>query len=96
MARNPPLESNKREGILMVLRKFTLAHDGEKRNWKLAEDGKDRALRRFSTKAEALAGGVLADALGKQGGSVKVEKVKGGYQEERTYPRSKDPKASEG
>ena len=30
------------------------------------------------------------------GGSLKIHKNKGGFQEERTYPRSKDPSSSEG
>ena len=38
----------------------------------------------------------LAAALGKEGGSVKIRKLDGKFQEERTYPRSKDPKRSPG
>lgn len=78
------------------LRKFTLSHDSKKGDWKLQQDGASRATKRFDTKAKATAGGVLADALGNAGGSVRIEKVKGGYQEERTFPRSRDPKGSPG
>jgi hypothetical protein len=39
---------------------------------------------------------VLSRALGKEGGSVKIEKISGGYQEERTFPRSADPRKSKG
>ena len=42
------------------------------------------------TKAEATRRGVLEKALGS--GSVIIHKEHGGFQEERTYPGSKDPK----
>ena len=50
----------------------------------------------YDKKAEALAGGVLEGELGKAGGSVKIQKLNGRYQEERTYPGSADPKESKG
>ena len=78
------------------LPKFTLSHDEKSNDWVLREDGMDRAKRRFETKADATKGGVLEEALGKQGGSVKIQKVDGKYQEERTFPRSKDPIKSKG
>jgi hypothetical protein len=34
--------------------------------------------------------------LGKAGGSVKIQKINGRFQEERTYPRSEDPRGSRG
>jgi hypothetical protein len=77
------------------LRKFTLAHDSKKDGWKL-EDASGRVVRRFDTKAAATKGGVLRKALGSQGGSVRIEKEHGGFQEERTFPRSRDPKRSPG
>ncbi|CAN7579899.1 DUF2188 domain-containing protein [Phyllobacterium sp. LjRoot231] len=80
----------------MLLKKLTLSHDEKKGNWALKEDGKDRALRRFDTKADALKRGVLEGALGKDGGSVKIQRKDGVYQEERTYPRSADPRSSKG
>ena len=40
---------------------------------------------------------VLKKALGSEGGSVKIEyKEKSGYEEERTFPRSADPRESKG
>jgi len=41
-------------------------------------------------------GGALEKAAGKDGGSVKIQKVDGQFQEERTYPRAADPKKSPG
>jgi hypothetical protein len=46
--------------------------------------------------AEAVGGGVLEAELGKAGGSVKIQKMNGRFQEERTYPGSADPKTSKG
>lgn len=55
-------------GILIDRRKLDAtekAHTQKKGNWALKEDGKDRALRRFDTKADALKRGVLEGALGR-------------------------------
>ena len=48
----------------------------------------------MTTKAEALKG--LRTAVGPEGGSVRIRKVDNTIQEERTYPRSKDPKKTPG
>jgi hypothetical protein len=41
--------------------------------------------------------GVLSKkAVGKDGGAVKIQKENGDFQEERTYPSSKDPHSSPG
>lgn len=90
------LQSLRDNEAMANLRRFTLSHDHEKEDWKLREDASSRVLRRFDTKAEATEGGVLEKALGSQGGSVRIEKEHGGYQEERTYPGSRDPKSSPG
>ena len=78
------------------LRKLHLVKDNDKKDWALMPQGGDRAVRRFDTKEEATKGGVLSDALGKQGGSVRIHKQDGKIQEERTYPGSKDPPGSRG
>ena len=77
------------------LPKFTVSKrdDGK---WALKGDGADRAKKLFDTKADVTKGGALEKAVGKDGGSVKIQKVDGKIQEERTYPRSKDPKSSPG
>ncbi len=80
----------------MTLRKATLSQDDKPGKWKLTDDKTDRTIRSFETKADATAGGVLKKALGSEGGSVKIQKENGRYQEERTYPRSADPKSSKG
>jgi hypothetical protein len=78
------------------LRKFTLDFDEKKDDWALTNDKTDRTVRRFDTKDEATKGGVLEKALGDEGGSVKIQKQDGKFQEERTYPREKDPRTSKG
>lgn len=79
------------------LPKYTLAFDHKKDDWKLQNDKSNRIIKHFSTKERATKGGVLNRALGQSGGSVKIEyKEKSGYQEERTFPRSADPRKSKG
>jgi len=78
------------------LPKYTLKHNDKKSRWELASDQTDKTVKVFEDKADATAGGVLKKALGKEGGSVKIQKMDGKYQEERTYPRSADPKSSKG
>lgn len=78
------------------LPKYTLTKNDDKDRWELKHDRTHEVVKRWDTKAEATKGGVLEKALGKEGGSVKIEKETGGYQEERTFPRSKDPKKSPG
>lgn len=78
------------------MRRFTLKHDDKKDDWALVNDATGRTQARFDTKAEGTAGGALSAALGAQGGSVKIQKENGRYQEERTFPGSADPKSSPG
>ena len=77
------------------LPKYTLAHDDTKRRWVLKTDGSGQTVKTFATKAAATKGGVLEKAVGKTG-SVKIKKRNGKIQEERTYPRSADPRGSKG
>jgi hypothetical protein len=77
------------------LPKFTLAYDKKRDEWALEQDKTGRVIRHFESKAVATKGGVLQRAIGGEG-SVKIEKMDGKYQEERTFPRSEDPKRSPG
>ncbi len=78
------------------LSRFTLSYNDKKDRWDLKNDQTDRTVKTFGTKLEATKGGVLEKAVGKQGGSVKIKNVNGKFQEERTYPGSKDPRSSKG
>jgi hypothetical protein len=78
------------------LKKFTLDYNEKKESWELTNDKADKVVKSFDTKEEATKGGVLEKAVGKEGGSVKIQKENGRFQEERTYPGSADPKSSRG
>lgn len=78
------------------LPKYTLSYNRVKARWELKHDVTDRVVRTFTTKAEATKGGVLENVLGSAGGSVKIKTEDGKFQEERTYPRAKDPIKTKG
>lgn len=77
------------------LPKYTLSKNQEKDRWDLKEDKTEKLIKTFGSKAQATKGGVLQKAIGGEG-SVKIEKENGRYQEERTFPRSEDPRKSKG
>lgn len=78
----------------MPIDKYTLHKDEKSEKWRLEKEGSDRAKRTFDSKTEALKN--LREAVGPSGGSVRIRKTDNTIQEERTYPRSKDPKRSPG
>lgn len=79
----------------MSLDKYHLNYDSDKGDWYLKKQGADRATKRFDTKEEATKGGVL-EKITNSNSSVRIHKMDGTIQEERTYPGSKDPKGSKG
>ncbi len=78
------------------LTKFTVDYDEKRSKWQLTNDVTNKVVKQFGTKAQATSGGVLKRAVGPTGGSVKIQKIDGRFQEERTYPRKADPKRSKG
>lgn len=78
------------------LPKYTLEFDSNRDKWVLEHDKTHQVVKTFATKADATAGGVLSRALGAEGGSVKIQKTNGRFQEERTFPRSADPRRTKG
>ncbi|HTN69313.1 MAG TPA: DUF2188 domain-containing protein [Dysgonamonadaceae bacterium] len=76
------------------MKNFHLVHDDGV--YKLKKENAQRASKVIdSTKVDAIK--QAADFVKSQGGgSLKIHKNSGGFQEERTYPRSKDPKQSKG
>lgn len=77
------------------LPKFTASYNDNKEKWQVLNDKTDKVVKTFGTKEDMTARGVLRKAIGGEG-SVKIQKVNGKFQEERTYPRSADPKKSKG
>lgn len=78
------------------LDKFTLSKNKKDQSWDLKNDSSKEVVKKFDTKEQATVGGALSGALGSKGGSVKIRKTDGTFQEERTFPRGKDPKESRG
>lgn len=78
------------------LPRYTLGHDHKKGGWVLKEEVTGNVIKRFGTKEDATKGGVLKKAIGSRGGSVRIQKENGVFQEERTYPRSRDPRQTKG
>ena len=78
------------------LAKFTLAFDEKSDKWTLRNDRTKRVEQSVGTKTRAMRSGVLKRAVGRDGGSVKIQKENGRLQEERTYPGKRDPRKSKG
>jgi len=78
----------------MTIDNYTLHRDPKSDKWRLEKEGSDRAKRIFDTKQDALKD--LRNAVGSNGGSVRIRKVDNTIQEERTYPRSRDPRRTKG
>ncbi|MDX2063509.1 MAG: DUF2188 domain-containing protein [Bacteroidia bacterium] len=69
------------------------------KGWEVRAEGADRATLTSTTKAEALQKfreTVAHKATQERPMSLRIHKTDGKIQEERTYPRSADPKASKG
>ena len=79
-----------------MLIKYTVQYNEEKNRWELKKDGADAIIQSFSSKEAATQHDRLKKILGKEGGSVKIQKKNGRFQEERTYPRAADPRSSRG
>ncbi|MBF8644620.1 DUF2188 domain-containing protein [Pseudomonas pudica] len=62
--------------------------------WELKKAGAERASKRSTTKQELVAS--LSEFFQGKTASVKIHKADGTIEEERTYPRSDDPRRSKG
>jgi hypothetical protein len=76
------------------LPRFTLVHDKEARRWHL-KNANGSIAKTFARKAAATRSGALEAAVGGRG-VVRIYKMNGQIQEERTYPRSADPSVTKG
>jgi len=65
-----------------------------KRSWILIEENSDVALLRERTKKKAIK--AMREFMKTHPGSVKIHKLNGEIQEERTYPKGNDPHITEG
>ena len=71
---------------------YHLVHKNDE--WKLEREGSNRASKSFATKSDAMKGST--DFMRAHGGSLRIHKANGQFQEERTYPRKADPRSSKG
>ena len=71
---------------------YHITKDGDR--WKFKQAGSDRALKTAATKQEIIA--EMRVYMRHRTGSVKIHKVNGRIQEERTYSRRADPRRSRG
>jgi hypothetical protein len=76
-----------------MLQRYTLKEEGG--GWVL-KDQEGGVVTTFKSKAEATSGGELQKAIGKIGGTVRIHKEDGTFEEERTFPRGEDPRSSAG
>ncbi|TDE13188.1 MULTISPECIES: DUF2188 domain-containing protein [Dyadobacter] len=76
------------------MKNYHLTKDGK--SWKLQRENTSRATANFAgfNKEEAIR--KSAEILGDSNSSLKIHKMDGRIQEERTYPRSADPTKSKG
>lgn len=77
-----------------MLHRFTLKHSKADGGWAL-KDQEGGVIASFKTKAEATDAGRLEKAIGGKG-TVRIHKEDGTFEEERTFPRSADPRRSPG
>ncbi|WP_372373247.1 DUF2188 domain-containing protein [Vreelandella venusta] len=71
---------------------YHITKDGDE--WKFQKAGAQRAIRRAETKEKIIA--YMQGFMESHIGSVKIHKEDGSIQEERTYPRSSDPRRTKG
>ncbi|TWC22867.1 MULTISPECIES: DUF2188 domain-containing protein [unclassified Pseudomonas] len=62
--------------------------------WELKKAGAERASKKAATKQELM--NALTDFFDGKTASVKIHRADGSIEEERTYPRSADPRRSKG
>ena len=78
---------------MSMLPRFTLKHNNSDGGWDLKNQIGD-TIKRFPKKQDAIKGGVLERAV--KGGTVRIHNKDGRIEEERTFPRSADPRRSPG
>ena len=78
----------------MSLDKYDLSKKDD--HWQLKKQGNERATKAFKGNKEDAIKDSAAYLKSTEGGSLRIHKEDGTYQEERTYPRSKDPRSSKG
>lgn len=73
---------------------FHLVHEDGK--YKVKRENAERASKVIESNKQEAIRQAKEFVQNQGGGSLKIHKNAGGFQEERTYPKSKDPKKSKG
>lgn len=82
--------------VIAMDRKTWVSPDKENKDWTVRDEGGSRNLRRFDTKQEAVDWATNRGRNANLDNQVLIQKRNGEIQEERTYPRSADPRKSRG
>ena len=80
----------------MALDKYEIIYRSDSSDWALVKEGSDQASFVASKKQAIMAKMKKMMNKERNEASVRIKKRNGQYQEERTYPRSKDPSRSKG
>ena len=68
-----------------VKRNYTVKLDSSRNTWVLQHAVSGKVLRVFETKEDATRAGVLRKAIGTQGGTVRILRSNGTFEEERVF-----------
>jgi Uncharacterized protein conserved in bacteria (DUF2188) len=74
------------------MKRYHITHDDHQ--WRMEEEGKGRAIKTAETKKEVIE--KMREYMSDKTGSVKIHKVDGKIEEERTYQRKDDPPETKG
>ena len=75
---------------------FHLTYDRSKKNWVLIKQGSKKPILSSRKKSDARSKSVKFSRESNDPISLKIHKKNGRFQEERTFPRSKDPSKTKG
>ena len=87
---------SRKERTMRDPRTLTLAYNERRRRWDLTDDASNRVVKSFATKRVATRKGIFEQMFRMRSTSVRIETVRGRFQEERTYPGSRGPRRSDG
>ena len=76
----------------MTLKRYDITKNGNA--WELRGQGNDRATRTAPTKEQLMK--EMREFMKGKEGTVRIHKADNTFEEERTYPRSRDPRRSPG
>jgi hypothetical protein len=88
--------ASRKERTMANLRTLTLGYNERRRRWDLSDDVSNRVVKSFATKRVATRKGIFEAMFRMRPASVRIETVRGRFQEERTYRGSRDPRRSDG